>query len=224
MNAVVTDVEVTTITQTILTATNEAGTGRISYLRALLGATQEALNKKKGQDAPVQLAALNTVHERFYAIVLEAAQPFVPRTQKDRSIELHRRVNFARTTLSSLRGHVRAGADLCALNAPKVTKSMLAVRSGPRRPATAARLKSRAENQSKGLVATLIGLADTDKTAAVEEIQLVLGQLTTQLLSMGLVSTKDAGQAFEEHRPLRVGKTLFMPTATQVIRQTARPS
>jgi hypothetical protein len=198
--------------------------GRITYLRTLIEATQDELQGKKGESKPVQLAALSVVHERFYAIILAAAQAFVPKTQKDRAVALHKRANFARTALGAVRGHIKAGEDIVLLNASKATKR--ALKSPPRKatPLSVKRWKAKAESQSKALVATLMGLADADKGAAVEEMQLVLGQLTTQLVAMGVVATKDAAQAFDEHRPLRIGKTLFMPTDTQVVRQMARPS
>lgn len=219
----VNDQDVTAIAQAIFRAADDATLGRTTYLRTLLSATQAELGKR-GQEPSVQLAALKTTHERFYALVLDAAEPFVPKGTKDRAVALHARANFARTSLSALRGHVRAGGDLATLSAAKVTKAALRVRAGPQRPLTARRWKIRAEAQSKALVATIMGLADADKAAAVEEIQLVLGQLTTQLVALGVVSTKDAIQSVGEHRPLRIGKTLFVPTASQVIQQRARPS
>lgn len=220
----VTDKTITEIAESILIAQRDGDAGRVTYLRAVIQATQEELGGKKGQDAKIQLVALAAVHERFYEIVLEAAQPFVPKTQKDRPVELHRRVNFARTAVSALRGHVRAGGDLVALSPAKATKRSLLKRSGAPRALTPKRWHARAETQSKALVATLMGLADVDKAAAIEEIQLVLGQLATQLVSMGVVATKDAMQSVGEHRPLKIGKTLFMPTQTQVIQQMAKPS
>lgn len=219
----VNDQDVTAIAQAIFRAADDATLGRTTYLRTLLSATQAELGKR-GQEQPVQLAALKTVHERFYVLVMDAAEPFVPKGTKDRAVALHARANFARTSLSALRGHVRAGGDLATLSAAKVTKASLRVRAGPARPLTARRWKIRAEAQSKALVATIMGLADADKAAAIDEIQLVLGQLTSQLVSLGVVSTKDAIESVGERRPLRIGKTLFVPTATQVLQQRARPS
>jgi hypothetical protein len=216
--------EVTSIAQAIFTASDDAQTGRTTYLRTLLIATQEELGTKKGQEATVQAAALSLIHEKFYALVLKAAEPFVPKGTKDRAIELHARANFARTALSALRGHIRAGGDLVTLSAAKTTKASLKVREGPTRPPSARRLKAKAEVQSKAVVATLMGLADTDKAAAVEEIQLLLGQLTTQLVALGVVSTTDSAAAIAEHRPLRIGRMLFVPTASQVIQQRSKPS
>jgi len=220
----ITDTQVSEIAQSIFTSQKTLDAGRVSYLRTLIEATQDELKGKKGEPQATQLGALKVVHERFYEIILKAAQAFVPKTQKDRSIALHAKANFARTALSRVRGHIKAGEDIIALNAAKATANSLAKLPNKVRPASIKRLKSRAESQSKALLATLMGLGDADKAAAVEEIQLTLGQLGTQLVSLGVVSTKDAAQAITEHRPLRIGKTLFMPTDTQMIAQQSRPS
>lgn len=220
----ITDKQVTMIAESIFNAQSADSTGRATYLRTLIDATKEELSGKKGEPANTQLAALQRVHERFYELILKAASPFVPKTQKDRSITLHARANFARTALSSVRNHIRAGYDIAALNSAKATKATLARPKQNVHPLSVKRWVSRAESQSKALVATLLGLADADKAAAVEEMQLVLGQLTSQLVAMGVVATRDAAQALDEKRPLKIGKTLFMPTATQVVRQMARPS
>lgn len=218
-----TDTNIREIAQGIMSASDHISAGRTTYLRTLLAATQAAIGKR-GQDKPVQLAALGEVHQRFYAVVLEAAEAFVPRGTKDRAVALHSRANFARTSLSALRGHVRAGADLMALKPEKVTKTSLKVRAGPTRPPSIRRLTQRAEVASKRVVALLMGLADIDKAAGIAEMQLLLGQVTTQLVSLGVVSTGDAAVSIAEHRPLKVGKTLFIPTDTQVLRDRARPS
>jgi hypothetical protein len=217
----VTDKEIDTIAQTVMNATKNADSGRTSYLQTLLMATQTDLEHKKGLDAPLQLAALKRVHERFYAIVLSAAGRIVPKNRPQRAEEMQRLANFARTALSALRGHVRADGDLCALAPAKVTKGALRTRAGPAQPPSPERLKATAERESKRLVATLMGLADTDKQAAVAEIQLIMGQLADQLLSLGVVATKDAARAASKGIALRINKTLFMPTNTQVL--AARP-
>lgn len=220
----ITDTQVTDIAQSIFTAQSSVLDGRQSYLRTLIEATQDELQGKKTQPQATQLSALKAVHERFYELILKAAQSFVPKTQKDRSIALHAKANFARTALSRVRAHIKAGEDVVALNAAKATAVTLKRPAARITPLSVKRWKARAETQSKALVATLIGLGDTDKAAAINEMQLVLGQLTTQLMAMGVVATKDSAQAIAEHRPLRIAKTLFVPTETQVLRQQARPS
>ena len=49
-------------------------------------------------------------------------------------------------------------------------------------------------------------------------------QLATQVLNLSGRPTKDAQEAASQHKPLRVRSTLFVPTETQVVRQTANPS
>lgn len=220
----VTDKEIDRIAQSVMSATRDVDTSRETYLRTLLTATQEDLGHKRGLDAPLQLAALKRMHERFYAIVLSAAGRVVARNHPQRAHEMQRLANFARTALSALRKHVRADGDLCALVPAKVTKGALLAREGPSRPPTAKRLMTAAERESKRLMATLMGLADVDKAAAVAEIQLLMGQLGDQLMGLGVVATKSAAQAAAKGTALRIGKTLFMPTTSQVIAATARPS
>lgn len=217
------DKEISAVATSIFNSIKSIDVGRVSYLRMLIDATQDVIGKK-AEPAATQLAALQSVHERFYEIILTAAQPFVPRTQKDRAVELHRRANFARTALSAVRGHIRAGEDIYQVNAQKVTKAALAKPKAKPPKVSVKRWKERAETQSKALIATLMGLSDADKAAAITEMQLVLGQLTHQLVAMGVNVTKDADLAAVEHRPFKHGKVLFMPTDTQVTRQIARPS
>ena len=230
---VATDGDVATVTKGIIEAIHTAEGGRGSYLRMLIGTTQHELgleprkrstkaSKLDADGIAAQVAALTAVHERFYAIVTKIASDAIP-ASKGKATELNRRTNFARTAMSVVRTWIRAGGDLASLAPRTATKASLAVeRATAVKPASARALKGKAEAQSKGLMATLMGLADTDKAAAIDEMQLVLGQITTQLLSMGVVSTKDASQAFAEHRPLRIGKQLFVPTATQVIPTAGR--
>lgn len=210
----ITDKQIASTAEAVLASLDKASTGRTDYLRMLTTAVQETLGKKKGQEAQTQLTVLRAEHDRFYAVVMAAAEGFVPKGTKDRSIELHRRANFARTAASALRGHVRAGGDIVALTPAKVTKGALAAREGPPRVPTPARLKSAAERQSKSLIATLMGLADADRSAAVEEMQLLMAQLTAQLESIGA----------HPKRGTKVPPMVFNPTASQVLRSQARPS
>lgn len=208
----ITDNRVSDIAQAIFTSQSSITTGKVSYLRTLIEATQDELHNKKGEPATLQLAALKTTHARFYDIILKTAQGYVPKTQKDRSIALHARANFARTALSRVRMHIKAGEDIVALSAAKATAAGLSKPEQKARFISVKRLKARADTQSKSLLETLLGLSGADKAAGIDGIQLVISQLTSQMLSLGVVSTKNAVQATKEHRPLRVHKSLFMPT------------
>lgn len=184
--------------------------GRVSYLRLLITATQLALGGKSGQPEADQLKALRVQHDRFYEVVLGEAEQFVPRGTRDRAVLLHKRANFARTTLSALRNHVRAGEDIAKLNAAKTTKGSLAVPKERRPRLNARRLKANAELYSKRLVAAVMGLADTDKDSAAEEIRLVIAQLREQLDTI-------VGHHVRVRAPR---STSFRPSETTVMRAT----
>jgi hypothetical protein len=217
----ITDKDVNDILQSIFSSQDTAGAGRTNYLRTLIVATQEELGHKKGEPVTTQLGAVKRVHERFYDLVLKAAAPFVPKGTKDRAVELHRRANFARTSLSAVRGHIRAGEDIVTLSAAKATKGALARKERPPKSMSAKQWRARIGGQAQGLIAALTGLAGTDKAAAVAEVQRALGQLTAHLGSLGVLSTKDATQSHAEMRPLRIGKTLFVPAPLLMLRHHA---
>src|SRR5882672_381428 len=97
----ITEKQIAEIANTVLNGEEQITNGRTTYLRSLVTAVQETLGKAKGQSTIAQLTALRAEHDRFYAVVLKAAEPFVPKGTKDRPIELHRRINFARTAASA---------------------------------------------------------------------------------------------------------------------------
>lgn len=231
---VATPEDVASVVESVLSANSQADAGRLSYLKILIATTQNELGGKprvhagkaaklKGEDIAAQLRALNAVHDRFYPIVSRVAVASIAPGTKDKGLEANRRTNFARTALYAVKSFIKAGNDLAAVGVKTVTKASLAVKRQPK-PPSGQRLKARAESLSKGLMGALMALADTDRAAAIEEFQLVLGQLATQMSAMGLKPTQDSDVAIAEHRPFKVGKALFMPTDTQILRQQARPS
>jgi hypothetical protein len=230
-----TDDDISKLAKAILDGEAQADTGRTSYLRTLVAVTQKELgaeprqrmskaDKLKAEGISEQLAALTTVHDRFYALVLEAAGKATPANAKDRATEVNRKTNFARTALYAVRSWIRAGHDVTALAAAKVTKAALAVKAATPKPQSVKRIKARVERESKALVSSLMALADSDKGAAVAELNLLMNQVTAQLLALAGPPVADAAQAAREHKPLRIKKTVFMPTETQVLAQIEKPS
>lgn len=209
----ITDNDIKRIAVEILVAQAGIDTGRTNYLRTLVAATQEDL--PRGSDARVQVARVGTVHDRFYALVLAATEAHVPKGTKGRAVEIHRRANFARTAASALRNHARAGGDIAALKADSVTKGSLKRRAPQHRPLSAKRALKRAEDQSKALMASLMALGEADKRSAVDEIQIIIGQLSHQLVELGAEPGARRARGRGHHIP---------PSTTQVIRAMARPS
>lgn len=207
-----------------------------TFLRALVATTIHTLDvpvrvrfgkvaKLDADGQAAQLAALQKVYDPWYAVVVEEESEGLP-AGKGRAEELNRRTNRYRTQLRAARNWIKAGNDLTSVAPGRITKRSLDV--APRvRPPDPGRVKKRTEKRSKDAVAALMELATVDKVAAVHEIELLMGQLQSQLLELGTSApTRDPKLAMAEHRPLKLkGGALFMPmTETQVIRQQESPS
>lgn len=230
-NFIASDDDIATLAKSVITGSLQADAGRKDYLKILLATTINALGAKpkaraaragKVDEAETsrQLAALSETHNRFYTIIVRETGAVLD-PGRGKAEELNRRTAYARVALSRIRGYATAGFDLTALVPARVTRDKLEVKREPR-AASAARVKARAERESATLVATLTALIELDKDAALEGIQAAIGQLSDKLIAMGVVSTRDAAEAARDHIPLKVGRTLFVPTEVQ--RATTQPS
>lgn len=226
--------DITALAQSLLNADGAVTQGRQTYLRALVATTIADLGakpRKHNGKAPLlaaegisrQVGALAAVHERFYNAVLAVASEKLP-SGKDRAVELNRRTNFARTSLSTVRAYVRAGHDLTYLVAARLTKRALDIERQPR-AVSAGRLKHQLEVRSKAFMASLLAVSETDKATAIGEIELLMGQLAAQLTALGVASVRSPERSAETGALLKTKGRIFVPvTATQVLRQRANPS
>jgi len=218
----------------VFTSETEADNGKIEYLRALVGDVQTELGgaprQRAGKAARLtkeetaeHLQSVTKVNERFYGAVTEEARTRVG-GGPDKAKRLNAMTNWARTALRDVRGYVRAGNDIRALAATKLTRNQLRVKAAAPRPLGPAALRRRLVDRGKDMIATALELIDIDPGAARAELELIMAQLATQVLNLSGRPTKDAQEAASQHKPLRVRSTLFVPTETQVVRQTANPS
>lgn len=188
---VATDQDILDLATTVLAASQQSDTGRRNYLKTLVATAQKELgvaprlrstpgaDKLDAEATKQQIAALNAVHERFYAIVTQVAQESVPVGTKDRGIEVNRRTNFARTALSAIRRWVRAGNDLTALAARSVTKAALAIDAPRRRRPTPAALSRRVRRDGKHLVSTFRLWVSQDQEQASAGLRALVDRLTS---------------------------------------------
>jgi len=234
-NYIATPDDIAALSRQLMGAQEAAEQSRQTYLRSVAGTTIAELGMKprayavskaprlKPEEIDRQLTALETVHDRFYGVILKVVSEKLP-AGKEKAQELNRRTNFARTSLRAIRNFIKAGNDITKVVVAKITKRSLAVEHAVR-PVSPGRLKRRAETQSKALVATLLALSETDKPSAIGEIQLLIGQLTSQLTGMGIHPVTNPQTASDEFKPFRTKGRVFIPvTQTQVIRQRAQPS
>lgn len=127
---IATPADIATLTRAYSEAIDASSNVRGHYFRALIATTQAELGSKPRQRSAeasptleaegirTQLAAVDAVHERFYAVVLD--------TVNGNADERNRRSNFARSAVSTVRAYVRAGFDITLVAAARATKAALA--------------------------------------------------------------------------------------------------
>lgn len=202
----------------IIDGDQKVSSGRGNYMKMMVATTQAELDspprsrnvradRLSDEEVVVHLAALQAVFERFHAIVIRVAENTIPDPDKEL---IRKRTAFSRSAGSTVRGYIRAGNDIRALAAAKVTKAALAT-PRKKRKFTVDLMKRRATS----LGAELEKLAKTLFTANAETAQEVLGPMIARLaVAAGSTerATRDADKAMEENLPFHGKKgTFYMP-------------
>jgi hypothetical protein len=176
----VSDAFVATLARDYASSVDRADRVRGSYLSILVAHSKRELKARK-YTTEQALAAVENVHEHFYAIILEAVttpeiaikEGLEEAEASRRSKERTRRATFARSAKSTLASAIKAGARLSALDPSKVTKASLQEMYARQRegPVTFEERVKRTETRLEELVKEL---AEEDLAAArklVEELQ-----------------------------------------------------
>ena len=166
-----------------------------TYLSVLVACSQAELAGKRKPSKDTQLAAINTVHERFYPAALRGVGP------EDMTDEVRnaKGVRF-RTSASDLRHYVKMGGDLRALDAAAVTKAQL--RAEGKTVPTGTRAERSLTKAHDALFRGLQRLARRDVSTARERILEMQGELEKLLESIGRPAavTRKHGRRTAEHR------------------------
>lgn len=203
-------------------------TARGAYFRALVESTQSELDGET--DQAKQIAAVKKVHRKFYPVVQEATTTDDIKLNKKASreerrrcaLERNRRGNFARSAYGTIKRWLRAsGHDLLKLDPDKVTKLQLLNEAPPTRKhaLTHARIHAKAGRLIDQLVGYAKQIAKVDRVEGAAIVEEATQRLLKQVLAVGITPTTDAAIASSERRPLRVGKTVFLPAATDGARR-----
>jgi hypothetical protein len=209
--------DIIAITRESLDATERSQEVRGTYLRALIGTTQNelglAMGKRKRIQAPMteeetkrQLEAMERVHERFYKSVLDVVTKHPIREEETgmkREVLYSRRANFARSSKSTLRAWLLSANDIRTLTASKVTKYALTAEIVERRGPQQARAPS-----EKFLTRFATRIIDRVKKAQSTEqqvrlLEVVIQQLVSGLLDMGVQTTTNLEEALRDHKLLQ---------------------
>lgn len=172
--------DVARITRDVLEAHKLRTGGVATYLSSLIATTIAELGenprqraggstgKLSAEETAEQLAALQTVSDRFYAVVVKTAREKIDTPDKGGLI-LNKRTGFARSSLSTVRKWVRHGNDITSLVPGRTTKAALYIPSRRKGGPSPKVLGNRSRRFAVGLETALKALAAADRGAAVEE-------------------------------------------------------
>jgi hypothetical protein len=222
---IATAADVEKLAHTILTADQAVQGGRGTYLKALVATTQAELgspprmrntraDRIEGDDLMAHTKAFETVFQRFHEAVVKAAEALEPKPDKD---ELRSRTAFSRSAGSTVRGFIRAGNDIRALAAHKVTKASLAT-PRTRRKFSVDALKKRAVSATEQLAAIIKNLTAANSAEGRETVQTIMAQLAA---ASGIANhtSKDVEKAIEAGEAFHTKTGVFLPISLEAVRE-----
>lgn len=161
---------------------------RGEYLRILVAYTRQGLSISEQPTKELALAALTTVSDRLYTIVLSAVttpdignDPSLPAPERQRrALERNRRSNFARTAKTELLNFVKADGNILELRPEEVTKESLRAFVAAQRIEPPNGTREGIGTLETKLERAVRALAEQDREAAIEAID----RLHTKLLQI----------------------------------------
>jgi hypothetical protein len=225
---VATAADVEKLAHTILEAEIASTGARGTFLKAVVGTTQAELGSQprmrntkadrlNDETTAEHLKAFEAVSKRFTEAVNKAAQAMEPKPDVDM---MRSRTAFARSALSTVRGFIRAGNDIRALAAHKVTKAMLSTPKAKRK-FTVDALKRRAVSMADQLTTIAKNLQAANNAEARETITNILAQLAG---AAGLTAhtSKDPEKAMELGEAFHTKTGVFLPISLDAVREQRR--
>jgi hypothetical protein len=237
-----TDADIAALTETYVNSQDRATTVGSSYLKVLLAGVQRELGDgvemapKKytnltPEAAAAQRAALNTVHDRYYAIVTRVAvtpdivddEDLVQEERAERALARNRRTNFARTAKSALMAWLKVNGDLTELPVLQTTKAQLwdlaagrlSDDMGDDAETAAGRRKLRLT--LRRMLAHINEMVDggADPQEIAVEVEGALTELARVMAKLGRKPTTTPALAVREHRPFQTPAGMFWPAAME---------
>lgn len=160
-----------------------------------------------------QLAAFETVYAPVYEAVVKVAENTVP--DPDEKM-LRSRTGFCRSAGSTVRSYIRAGNDIMALAAHKVTKAALAV-PRTRRKFTVDALRKRAERLSAELHAVLRNLQAANSEVAAQVAVPALASVVS-VTDIVAHAGKDQQAAVHDSVPFATRTDVFVPISLAAVK------
>lgn len=211
------------ITRSNLSASALSADSRMTYLRALVGTTQNELGIAQGRRRTVpapwapeegkrQLEALEAVHKRFYEAVLKAvtAAPLTEEDRgKDRAGVYSRRANFARSSKSVLRSWLLSENSIRGLVAAKVTKYALQAEIKKRTHQARAPSEARLLKYADRLLERIRAGGKPEEAIAL--LETVISRLVNGLTELGVETTTNLENALRDGKMMQTKTGVFYP-------------
>lgn len=238
-NYVLSVAQVAELAKALVSAQQTISGVNTSYLRVVLaGTVQElgstprlraaraALGKIDEETKTRQMAALEAVHSKYYAAILEAVVSEDikdhPRLNKDerarRALERNRRTNFARSAKSTLASYIKAGFDINGLVVTSVTKRSIyeaVERTKPKKEVTPDQVSAQFEKVAKDIEGCAENLVESDAERAREEISRLVGHLTALLAKVDVKPTDKPAESMHKCIPLQTKAGIFWPAGVE---------
>lgn len=205
------------LTESILDGDAAATEGRSTYLSALVGTIQHELGsaprmrtatapRLSEEEIATHLKALRDVYTRFHEAVVRAVKSRLTRYDAE---YVRSKTRFSVSAASTVRSYVRAGNDIRALAASRVTKEGLATPRG-RRKYTPESLQRRAAQLGEALVAVARNLHAANRAVAADVLRPILSELAQ---AGGLMdgATRDPDKAIADHVALQTRTGVLVP-------------
>lgn len=222
-----------------LKADRTSKTAKNAYLRSLAAGVQEALGveprkapprgkrrKLTEEDKKEQLQTIETLHKKYYALVLDAItttdivdDPKLEQKERTRrSLERNSRSNFARSAKYVLSKYVEKGGDITTVVIPTLQKSALqeAADAGGDVEDTAERLKARISTSVSKLEKSVSALAEEDEEAAATAVEAAMSKLATLMGQLGRKSTTKPDLAVKHGLMLKTEQGVFYPVTSEL--------
>lgn len=185
---VASDADIRDLATDSLKARSSLDKTRSTYLRVLIGTTQERLRAESVPAGAEQLRIAREVHRHFYGLVEETVMTKDIK-KEHRAHERQRRTGFARSASSTLNSWLKVeGHDLRKLPVAEVTKAFLAKQAAPRNPHTPTedRTMAKVAKYVEGLIASVRPFASTAENAprAREILEEAVRALTNELRTL----------------------------------------
>lgn len=205
------------LAEAILDGEATASEGRGTYLSALVATVQHELGseprlraatapKLSEDDITAHLKALRTVYTRFHESVVAAVKSRMTRYDAD---FVRSKTRFSVSAASTVRSYIKAGNDIRALAAGRVTKEGLATPRA-RRKYTPESLQRRAQTLGEALVAVARNLHATNRALAADTLRPIFAELA-QAAGFTDNVTRDPDKAIAEHVPLHTRTGVLVP-------------